>query len=65
VLSIRGKTYMQPNGDFYGSLAGLAEVNIQNGQAHWWDAPFINEGFNYPYTAIVDRMHYILSWEVD
>lgn len=64
VLSIRGTTYMQPNGDFYGSLAGLAEVNIQNGEAYWWDAPFINEGFNYPYMAVVDRINYITSWEV-
>ena len=64
VLSIRGKTYMQPNGDFYGSLSGLADVDIQNGVAHWWDSPFINEGFNYPYMAIVDQIHNIASWEV-
>jgi len=37
VLSIMGKTYMQPNGDFYGTLAGNSEVHIQNGDATWTD----------------------------
>jgi hypothetical protein len=35
VMSVTGKTYMQPNGDFYGSLAGSTEVYIQNGSVNW------------------------------
>jgi len=64
VLSIRGKTYMQPNGDFYGTLAGSSEVYIQNGEAHWWDSPFIDEGLEFPYVAEIDRIYSIYSWEV-
>jgi len=65
VLSIRGKTYMQPNGDFYGTLAGSAEVHIQNGTAHWWDSPFIDEGLEFPYVAVIDQIYSIASWEVN
>ena len=64
VLSVRGKTYMQPNGDFYGTLAGSAEVYIQNGEANWWASPFISEGLNFPYIAVLDRLYNIASWEV-
>jgi hypothetical protein len=64
VLSIRGKTYMQPIGDFHGTLAGSAEVYIQNGKATWWDSPFIDEGLNFPYIAILDQLYNIASWEV-
>jgi Tfp pilus assembly protein PilX len=65
VLSLGGKTYMQPNGDFYGTLAGSAEVYIQNGDAHWFDSPFIDEGLNFPYTAVVNRFDTIASWDVN
>jgi len=64
VLSVRGKTYMQPNGDFYGTLAGSSEVYVQNGQAHWWDSPYIEEGLEFPYVAVVDQIYSIASWEV-
>ena len=65
VLSVRGTTYMQPNGDFYGTLAGSADVYIQNGTAYWWDSPFIEEGFEFPYVAEVGRIYSIASWEVN
>jgi len=65
VLTVGGKTYMQPNGDFYGTLAGSAEVYIQNGQAHWWDSPYIEEGLEFPYVAEVNRIYSIYSWEVN
>jgi len=65
VLSVRGKTYMQPNGDFYGTLAGSAEVHIQNGTAHWWDSPFIDEGLEFPYAAVIEQIYSIASWEVN
>jgi len=64
VLSISGKTYMQPSGDFYGSLAGSAEVYIQNAEAHWFVSPFIEGGLNFPYMAVVNQLYSIASWEV-
>jgi hypothetical protein len=46
VMSVLGMTYMQPNGDFYGTLAGSAEVWIQNGSAHWSEPG--GGGINFP-----------------
>ena len=63
VLSLRGKTYMQPNGDFYGALAGSAEVNIQNGDAYWVD-PAGTE-LDFPTIAETDRLCSIASWELN
>ncbi|MCK4305197.1 MAG: pilus assembly protein PilZ [Candidatus Eisenbacteria sp.] len=48
VMSVIGKTYMQPNGDFYGTLAGSSEVYIQNGDAHWTDPSLVEGGLNLP-----------------
>ena len=64
VLSVGGKTYMQPNGDFYGTLAGSAEVYIQNGEAHWTDSSEVEGGLNFPIIAEVERLFNIYSWEV-
>jgi len=63
VLSIRGETHMQPNGDFYGTLAGLAEVYIQNGDATWTDP----SGFelNFPTLAEVGQISGISTWEIN
>jgi len=48
VMSLSGMTYMQPNGDFYGTLAGSSEVWIQNGDAYWNDPGEIEGGINFP-----------------
>lgn len=48
VMSVIGKTYMQPNGDFYGTLAGSSEVEIQNGDFHWTDPSGVEGGLNVP-----------------
>jgi hypothetical protein len=64
VLSVRGKTYMYPNGDFYGALAGSAEVQIKNGEAYWWPSPYAEGGLNFPYTAVVNEFYDIASWDV-
>ena len=63
VLSVRGETHMQPNGDFYGTLAGLAEVFIQNGQANWVDPS--GAGLNFPSLAEIERLCSIATWEVN
>lgn len=65
VLSVSGKTYMQPNGDFYGTLAGNAEVYIQNGDATWTDYSTVEGGLNFPTLPGTQQVFYsIASWEV-
>jgi Tfp pilus assembly protein PilX len=66
VLSISGKTYMHPNGDFYGTLAGNAEVYIQNGGATWTDYSSVEGGLNFPDLPGVREVSScsIASWEV-
>jgi len=63
VLSILGRTYMQPNGDFYGTLAGLAEVHIQNGSASWVDPS--GSDLNFPTLAEIGSLCSIATWEVN
>ena len=43
VLSVNGKTYMQPNGNFYGTLSGSTEVYLQNGSVTY-SSPFDEYG---------------------
>jgi len=62
ILSIGGKTYMQPNGDFYGTLAGCSEVYIQNGDAYWVDSS--GTELNFPTTLQVGVGYGIVTWEV-
>jgi Tfp pilus assembly protein PilX len=66
VMSIEGKTYMHPNGDFYGTLAGSSEVEMQNGEAHWTDYSQVEGGLNFPMSTEGFRpVNYgIASWEV-
>jgi len=62
VLSVRGVTHLQPNGDFYGTLAGLAEVYIQNGDANWVDPS--GADLNFPYLAEIGTLGSIATWEL-
>ena len=66
VLSVNGKTYMQPNGDFYGTLAGNAEVYIQNGYATWTDYSTVEGGLNFLSLPGVQQVlsYSIASWKV-
>jgi hypothetical protein len=65
VLSVSGKTYMQPNGYFYGTLAGNAEVYIQNGDATWTDYSTVEGGLNFPTLPGTQQVFYsISSWQV-
>jgi len=66
VLSVSGKTYMQPNGDFYGTLAGNAEVYIQNGDATWTDYSAVEGGLNFPDLPGTQQIssYNIASWEI-
>ena len=65
VMSVEGQTYMQPNGDFYGTLAGESEVYIQNGEARWNDPYSVEGGLNFPGFTEDKSIYYIIaSWEV-
>ena len=46
VMSLTGKVDFQPTGDFYGCLAGDAEVEIKNGDLTWAD-PSVHD-LNFP-----------------
>lgn len=66
VLSVSGKTYMQPNGDFYGTLAGSAEVYMQNGSATWSDYSTVEGGLDFPDLPGTQQVSScrLASWEV-
>jgi len=66
VLSVSGKTYMHPNGDFYGTLAGNAQVEIQNGEGTWTDYSTVEGGLNFPDLSGVREVLScsITSWQV-
>ena len=68
VMSVLGKTYMQPVGEFYGTLAGTSEVDLQNSTAEWTEPP---EDLNFPMghdtekedALPIDELR-IISWEI-
>jgi hypothetical protein len=65
VMSLIGMTYMQPNGDFYGTLAGSSEVWIQNGSANWSEPG--EGGINFPGSGgegSEGTEYLIHSWEI-
>jgi Tfp pilus assembly protein PilX len=65
VMSVEGQTYMQPNGDFYGTLAGKSEVYLQNGYAFWNNPDDVEGGLNFPgFTQSKSIYYSIYSWEV-
>jgi len=64
VMSVEGETFVQPQGDFYGSLAGSVEVQLQPGSSinypqdsDWYD------DFNF-LLGIRMLIFHIASWEV-
>jgi hypothetical protein len=63
VLSISGKTYMQPNGDFYGTLAGSTVVNMQNGDIVWTATDEIIASLNLP-GPVQGVFWKIETWEI-
>jgi len=64
ILSVEGQTWMHPNGDFYGTLAGSSEVLIQNGDAHWTDPGDVEGGLNFPGSGGGEMIWGIHSWEI-
>jgi hypothetical protein len=65
VMSVEGQTYMQPNGSFYGTLAGKSQVYLQNGYAFWNDPSTVEGGLNFPGFTQPKLIYYSIgSWEV-
>ncbi|WP_332445419.1 pilus assembly protein PilZ [Dehalococcoides mccartyi] len=65
VLSVNGKTYMQPNGNFYGTLAGSTEVYLQNGSVTY-SSPFDEYGnykIDFPGSGL-SHFWGIISWSI-
>jgi Tfp pilus assembly protein PilX len=68
VLSVSGTTTMQPSGDFYGSLAGSVEVEIQQGTTPTITYPtggFGDYNLNFPNLIQLGLAYSIASWEVN
>ena len=64
IMSITGDTFLQPGGDFYGSIAGNVEVQLQPGtsvnypeEEDWYDS------YNF-LIGIQQLIYRIYSWEV-
>jgi hypothetical protein len=67
VLSAIGQTWMHPNGDFYGTLAGNAEVYIQNGQAYWSDPDTDGDGepnIDFPGGDDATVLYGVYTWKI-
>ena len=65
ILSVEGQTWMHPNGDFYGTLAGNSEVLVQNGEAHWTDPDDVEGGINFPGSSGGEMIWGIHSWGIN
>jgi len=65
VMSVVGTTNVQPGGDFYGSIAGSVEVDLQPGTS----INYPEEGFgtllNFPDSLEAGQLYSIASWEVN
>jgi hypothetical protein len=61
VMSIDGKVRFQPQGDFYGSIAGDAEVYLAPGGTFSWTG-WSDEGLNFPVGPV--RHFEIRNWKV-
>jgi len=65
IMSVTGETQLNPQGDFYGSVAGNVHVDLQPGNTFTWVEP--SDGLNFPdgtgNKGWTDMS--ILSWEID
>lgn len=65
ILSVEGQTWMHPNGEFYGTLAGNSEVFVQNGDAHWTDPDDVEGGINFPGSDGGEMIWGIHTWKIN
>jgi len=65
VMSLNGTVSFNPNGDFYGSIAGDVEVNLQPGSTLTWSIPPY-EDLNFPTEDYVGKtLLKIIIWDID
>ena len=69
VMSIEGKLWFHPSGDFYGSLAGDTEVDLWPGTHLTWNSVGEGAGLNFPIEAYRYQTNIgtvaIQTWEVN
>jgi hypothetical protein len=67
ILSVEGETYLQPSGDFYGSVAGNVTVAVKSGTGEQ-NITYPSEGFDdYDLNFLIGvqtLIFHIASWEV-
>jgi len=64
IMSVEGETFLQPNGDFYGSIAGSVEVQLQPGSSvSYPEGGFDDYELNF-LIGIKMLIFHIASWEV-
>jgi hypothetical protein len=67
ILSVEGETYLQPSGDFYGSVAGNVTVAVKSGTGEQ-NITYPSEGFDdYELNFLIGvqaLIFHIASWEV-
>jgi hypothetical protein len=64
VFSVDGTTSVQPNGDFYGSIAGSVEIELQPGTSiNYPESDAWVDGVNF-LVGVKKLVYYIDSWEV-
>jgi hypothetical protein len=66
IMSVLGTTTLQPNGDFYGAVAGNVTVTLQPGtKLAYPEVGFGGYGLNFPsFLVEIGRVYSIASWEI-
>ena len=64
VMSVEGTVNFQPNGDFYGSLAGNVNVNLQPGCSLIWNGPPPELKFPGSEPSTTNVIQAIRTWEI-
>lgn len=64
IISVEGKTHLKPNGDFYGAIAGGAEIELQSGASVTYPEDGFPEDLNWPGFASKKVRYVLYSWTV-
>jgi hypothetical protein len=64
ILSVSGTTQVQPQGDFYGAIAGNITVDLQPNTSLDYPEEGWYEDFNFPLGSVKGLVYSIASWEV-
>ncbi|HUW46081.1 MAG TPA: pilus assembly protein PilZ, partial [Dehalococcoidia bacterium] len=64
IMSVEGETLLQPGGDFYGSIAGSVEVQLQPGSSISYPAGGFDESELNFLIGVQMLIFHIASWDV-